>query len=554
MPNLPNKSSVLQKQIPTILGLALLVVGLVAGVVFLGKGPGVFAPRASPQTTPKNIKISNVTDSGFSVSFLTDETTAGFVKYGKTASDLKSQASDDRDQLSGSVGKFSMHHVTVRGLDPATEYHFTLGTGSSSSFDNEGQPFTITTAKRGGTPSAAKTIYGSIVTAGGTPAEGSVVYVSAPGAGEMSSLVKSSGSWAIPLSNARTTDGSGYVQLQDTDSLVITVQGNSANQKAQVTTTVAQAQPAETITFGQTPATAEGKTEMKVANTSTTSAETAPKPSPSGVTLTNFGTTATSSAAVPSNASVSASPRPTPVGGSLSSLVSNTGKTASGSASPSPAASSSATLGGTQVASASGTVKVASGSATTVDLQKTIQPVITTTQPKITGVAAPGVKVRITVHSETQIEQELVADGNGGFTLDIAKLKEQLEPGEHTVTYSYEDPTTGKTVTKTQTFLVEPKTTTGTGGTTTSSTQVSPSPVPYGSGNPYPATSSASPSPSASSSGRVSYPATGSGIPVSGSVGTTLALLVMGVFFILAGSWSYWLAQQVVNDQEQELS
>jgi hypothetical protein len=511
MPPTTPQKSVFQRQIPTMLGIGVLVLGLIGGVVFMGAGPGIFAPRATPQTTPKNIKITNVTDTGFSVSFLTDEAVAGFIKYGKTADDLKSQASDDRDQLSGSVGKFSMHHITVRGLEPGVPYHFTLGTASNSRFDKDGAPFTVTTAKRGGTPSAAKTIYGSVSTAGGTPADGAVVYVMVAGAGEMSSLVKSSGSWAVPLSNARTTDGAGFAQIKDADSLTLTVQGAKATETATLTTTVGQAQPVPTITFGQEPSAA---------------APVAPA----------------SDSAASDSAAVTTLPSPSPTGASTQTATGGLSELMSSSTS-----SASATT-----ASASAKTAVASGSATTVDLTKSAQPIITTTTPVITGVAAPGVKVKISVHSDTEIEMELVADSNGGFTLDIAKLSQQLEPGEHTVTYSYTDPTTGKLVTKTQTFTVQAKT--GTGGTTsttkasTSSAKTTTASLPYGSGNPY----AMSPSPSALASGssRVSYPSTRSGVPVSGSAGTTLALLAAGAFFILAGGWSFALAQAVTEETE----
>jgi hypothetical protein len=49
------RTSIWKKQIPTLLGVGVLVVALVAGVVVmtLQDGPAVFAPRAAPETTPK---------------------------------------------------------------------------------------------------------------------------------------------------------------------------------------------------------------------------------------------------------------------------------------------------------------------------------------------------------------------------------------------------------------------------------------------------------------------------------------------------------------------
>ena len=538
----PAKKTMLQKQIPTILGILVLVVALIAGVFFLGEGPGVFAPRATPQTTPKKIKITNVTDSGFTISFITDEATAGFIKYGESASETTSQTSDDRDQLSGTIGEYQTHHITVRGLKPGTKYFYTIGTGSRASFDNSGQPFDITTAKRAGAPSAAKTAYGSVVNPAGGPAEGSIVYVALPGVGEMSSLVKSSGSYAIALSNARTADGASYAEVADGDTMTVLIQGPSAAQTSNFNVTVAQSQPIATVTLGQTPedVTAAAPTETEAIPEETDSTETALDDQEVADSLEN-GESEDDDA----------------VGGSSSSILSDFGQSRSALASASPSPSPSAS---TQT-----TTQTASGSAQTaeqqvIDLESLEEQTITSGTPKIKGKAAPQVVVTIEVNSETQIQQQLVSDADGNFELDIEALKQQLEPGEHTATYSYTDPTTGELVTKTVSFVVE-EPASGTGGTSTLLAQAntSPSPTPFGSGNPV---SQASPSPSATASGsaglggakgstRSGLPATNSAVPVSGSVGTTFALLLGGFFFITAGIWSYWLSgeygEQVVE-------
>lgn len=500
----PKKKGLLKKQIPTIIGIGVLLVALVAGIMFFGEGTGVFAPRATPQTTPKKIKLTNVSDSGFTVSFLTDEATAGFIKYGTGQDDLKSQASDDRDQLSGSVGKYQLHHITLRGLQPNTSYHYTLGTGSGAKFDNNGQPFTVKTTQRAGAPSAAKTVYGSVVNQGGNPADGSIVYLSIAGVGEMSSLVKSSGSWAIPLSNARTADGSQYATITDDDTFTLVVQGPSANLTSQISMTVGQAQPVPNITLGQ-----DG-----------TAVAALPTPSPTAVETQDQTNLDEPSASTESSSTLTDDTTQPVERGGLSDLVSSS----------------------TQSATAQEPV--------VLDLEEaqaaTAAPTITSTQPTIKGMAAPQVKVTIVVNSDTQITQELISDANGGFTLDIAALQKQLEPGEHTVTYSYIDPDTGKEVTKTQTFYVNPDTSSQIA--LASSPSPSPSSYPYGSGNPYSiggATQSATATSSATSSSRISVPSTSSGVPKSGSVGTTYALIIGGIFFILAGAWSFWIAQQL---------
>jgi hypothetical protein len=538
----PTKKSFLEKQIPTLLGLGVLLVALVAGMVLLGGDTGVFAPRATPQTTPKNIKFTNVTDTGFTASFLTDDKVAGFIKYGTAADKLTSQASDDRDQLSGTVGEYQQHHITVRGLQPNTNYYFLLGTGTRSTFDNSGAPFTLKTAARGGAPSAAKTVYGSVVTDAGTPADGAIVYVALEGVGEMSSLVKSSGSWAIPLSNARLADGTGYATINPNGAMSVLVQGASPTLKSQFVVSVAAAQPVPNVTLGQVPTitdagTGEGGSLSEGTTGNEIGAGGSASPS-AGIDAAGSSNAFFANTSSPSAVTLPPLPTPSVNPGALAGLASG-----SATASKSATASSSGALNGAIV--------------DTLDLSKGNTQVVTTTQPVIVGKAVPNVKVMIEVHSDTQIQQQLVTDANGNFTLDIEALKKNLEPGEHTATYSYTDPKTNQVVTKTVTFTVEPPASTG-GTTKTSTTQVaqaSSSPTPYGSGNPYTiggsasssASKSASPSPKTST--RSAVISSGSGVPVSGAVETTIALIVGGFFFILAGVWSFWVAREMESEQ-----
>lgn len=508
-------TSLWSKRIPTLFGVGILVTGLIVGVVFIGQGAGVFAPRASAETTPKNVKITNVSEGIFTVSFLTDAPTPAFVKYSTDETKLSLQQPDDRDQLSGNIGEYTSHHITIRGLQPATAYYFVIGTGSGALFDNNGTVFKITTAKKAGAPAAAKTIYGSVTTPSGAPADGSIVYIKIPGAYEQSSLVKASGSWAVPLSGARTADGNAYAAVTDETELQITAQGPQVGDMQSLNVKVKNAQPVATIAFGKPVVQAQAPV-VSPSPSPTSEPATVPTPAP-----TPLSTPTPASTGAPRN--------------STNALTDLANATPSAQASP------------------SATPTVSQTQSNTVDLKAVEQtkqaPTVDTSQPIITGQAAPNVTVKIEVHSENQIYQQVVTDDQGNFVLDLASLKTQLEPGEHTVTYSYVDPTTGKEVTKSQTFTVsaeEPQATN----------------QPYGSGNPVPmetatqsatatssaqtATASAAASSSAkaaSSTARVSTAST-SGTPVSGAIGATMALIFGGLFFIISGVWSFWASRE----------
>ncbi len=509
------------KRIPTLLGVGILVVGLLVGVLFIGQGAGVFAPRATPETTPKNVKITNTSDSIFTVSFMTDSATPAYIKWGTDKNKVKTQQADDREQISAGSNSFTTHHITVRGLQPDTSYFFTIGTADGALYDNNGEVFTVKTTKKGGALPAAKTIYGAVTTQSGAPADGSLVYVKIPGAIEQSVLVKSGG-WAVPLAGARTTEGS-FAAITDDTELQITVQGTNPQDATGMNVLVKDARPVATLTFGKAVAETVSATPAVVA----TAAPAVPETS----SATDIATLPAESLTVTQTKSETASKAMTElVQSSSAASLQQTEVSASASPSPTP-------------------------EVTTVDLRTVeetkVAPTVTTTQPTITGQAAPKVTVKIEVHSDNQIYQQVVTDDQGNFSLDIAALKETLEPGEHTVSYSYTDPQTGKEITKTQTFTVaaqEPQTAS----------------QPYGSGNPIPlgetattsaatatpsakvATKSATASVSAKTATTATKTSTASTLPASGAIGTTLALIFGGIFFIISGAWSFWASSEIV--------
>lgn len=536
------RSGFLQKQIPTLVGVVVLVIAMVAGLFMFSEGTGVFAPRATPQTTPKQVKITNIADKAFTISFYTDEATAGFVKYGTTDADLSSQASDDRDQLSGTVGKYSLHHVTLKGLKPNTQYFFTLGTGSGVVYDNNGSPFTVkTTAEVSGPPPVANTIYGTVTNAGGTAAEGSVVYLAIDGVNELSALVKSSGSWAIPLANARMKADGGYANLKDDATLNIFVQGVQLSQTTQTVVALKDAQPVADLALGSV-----GQQVAQLSAGSTNQTQTA---SQAAEPMSNQEASASTGA----DQDAAANPQSQQLAADLNSVGQGGNETASSDSSqatdqsaltPTPPTQSVSPTQAPQVAESQSTPANSTASAVLNLSEVGVGGTAVTVQaPKIVGQAPPRTQVKIEVHSDTQITETITTTDGGNFELDLAQYQ-NLEPGEHSVTITYTDPQTSQEVTQTRTFIVEDtrQIALGQGGNT----------PPYGSGNPYPVTSptptpTTEPTPTVASdstdtSTRSAVVSTTSGTYKSGSVGVTFALIGGGLFFILTGLWSWWLA------------
>lgn len=244
------KKTLLKRQIPTILGLIVLFIGAGAGVILVGSGAG-FLPRAGPEYTPKNLQITNVTDETFTVSWVTDEPTVGFLSYGDNPS-VSTTITDDRDQVSGDTGSFRTHHVTVRGLAAETTYYFKIGSGPGQDlYDNAGQPYEVTTGARLGAAAEAETINGKVVTIAETPAEGAIVYVRINTAAPVSTLVRASGSWAISLSSIRETSLDSYVDYDPIEEQISIEVVGTDGLSTFGTITPANGQPVPTITLGQ---------------------------------------------------------------------------------------------------------------------------------------------------------------------------------------------------------------------------------------------------------------------------------------------------------------
>lgn len=243
-------SQILKKRFPTIIGLGLLLLGVGAGIFLVGEGAGGFLPRASEDAIPKQVRITNVTDTTYSVSFITDAASPGYVQYGTSEDETNIQVRDDRDQLTSTAGVTRTHHITVRGLQADTQYYFKIGTGSRTLFDNNGLAFKVRTARRLAQPPPARTAYGTIKNAAGNPATGSIVYVVVNGAAPLSSLVQQNGSWAVSLTQLRTRDLSSEQPLRDSDSVQIQVQGERTGELIDITALVSELDPLRELSFG----------------------------------------------------------------------------------------------------------------------------------------------------------------------------------------------------------------------------------------------------------------------------------------------------------------
>lgn len=233
-----------QHTFPTIVGLILLILVVGAGVFFV-QTRQTFTLSASADETPKNVRITNVTDVSFSVSWTTDKPTFGYVTYEKS------------DELAhGSLGnqtKSSIHYLTVKDLRANTNYQFKIGSGENL-FDNDGQAYKIKTGQALILKKKSDMVFGVVVGKNGQPIDGALVYLALPGASPMSTFIDSDGSWAFNLSMSRQANLKEKASYTKDTILEVYVRGDAGVAKNQVATAkipVGAARPVPKMVLGE---------------------------------------------------------------------------------------------------------------------------------------------------------------------------------------------------------------------------------------------------------------------------------------------------------------
>ncbi len=185
-------------KIPTLLGMGVLLIGLVAGVYLVTQNQ-IIKSRAVVTLTPKNINLVNLSEGSAAVYWQSDEPTAGFIKAGKTMTP-QSIYRDDRDLSAPEPHK--LHFVTLTNLEPTTTYYYQIYSGSVV------YPNTPATFK---TPAAVPALnwsplVGTIFDVNSQPVSEALISFDLNGAQKLATITKTGGNFILPLSNLKTTD------------------------------------------------------------------------------------------------------------------------------------------------------------------------------------------------------------------------------------------------------------------------------------------------------------------------------------------------------------
>jgi len=235
-------NKIFSHRIPTILAIILLVVAIGISVVLLGKGV-FYVGKAAPDPKPQNVMITNISDSSFTVVFVTTQQAESVVSFSQASSNTI--ILDDRDKSTGTPQQYYSHHITVPNLLPNKNYNFTILSGG-----REYSPFKATT---GGvitsSPPSQNPLFGAVLLADGNIGNDVVLTFKTVGGQLSSSVTDTKGTFVLPTNSLRTEALLDYVILSDTSQFEI--DAFRADLKSKVTASFLAAQSLPTITLQQ---------------------------------------------------------------------------------------------------------------------------------------------------------------------------------------------------------------------------------------------------------------------------------------------------------------
>lgn len=240
------RKSIFQRRIPTLLGFLLVGFGIFISSWFLQTGV-LFPTEAASGTTPQQIRLSNVSDTGFTVSYTTRDSVIGYVLYGTTP-ETASRAVDIRD-TSEAPSQYGVHVISLPSLSSNTTYYYRIVSGDKE-YMKDGAPFTFKTPAtlNEGKPSSL-TLSGTIQQPDGAVQSPVVVYVSVSGSQVVSTLSLKDGTFSFSYVGLRSEDLASYMALSN--DLAITLLASDGTFSSKVLSSVGDSNPLPTFLLSQ---------------------------------------------------------------------------------------------------------------------------------------------------------------------------------------------------------------------------------------------------------------------------------------------------------------
>jgi hypothetical protein len=172
---------------------------------------------ASVGSTPREIKLTNLSSNSLTVSWVTDEVVSGAISAGGQT------YPDDR----GASLATRLHHITLKDLRPNQKYTFEL-LANGQKFTNAGRPYVFTTTQQSVTAPPAP-----FYLKGQTTGE-SLVYFTFNDSLPISTVTDKDGRFLLTLSNALKKNRQDYYPVQKSEKGYLLLQTNQGSETREV--------------------------------------------------------------------------------------------------------------------------------------------------------------------------------------------------------------------------------------------------------------------------------------------------------------------------------
>lgn len=224
------KNQLLNKRIPTLLGIGLVVIGIILTTNIVGNQT-ILKSTASNSEEPKNVRVTNLSDNSFTITYQTDAQVTSSINYGLNK-ELGNAELDELDKEKGDFSPKNIHSITIKNLFPNTKYYLAIISGQNT-FLNNGVPFEISTApKLNSAPVLQTTLTGKVILPDGTAPPEALVYLNTDNSQLLSGNTAEDGTFSFSLKSLRSTDLSSYLKPNENTVLKLLAIGNSLQSTA----------------------------------------------------------------------------------------------------------------------------------------------------------------------------------------------------------------------------------------------------------------------------------------------------------------------------------
>lgn len=188
----------------------------------LPKVPEIFVMEVKPHQ-PQKIRITNLSDNSFSVSWITQKPTS------KSAINYYQKGDQPQTLAEPATLPSSVHQIDIQNLEPQTVYFFTIFSEKEDFKKAGNQPFEVKTLKTTEKPPEPPFILtGSVKDNNGNPQTNALVFFYHEALIPLSVFVNEKGNFLFSLNNARNKTDGNYFSPQDQSAKILVETGRTS--------------------------------------------------------------------------------------------------------------------------------------------------------------------------------------------------------------------------------------------------------------------------------------------------------------------------------------